>query len=100
MRILSADRGSYDTKFIVEMRDEELAMLVSATSYARGSDVSRIQRGDVVNIDKNHLRLRNLINERNTIKKNIDSLRALADLMEPLEDCVTVAIPEIESEQE
>lgn len=92
-RAQTSNYGEAD--FLVQISAGELVMLVSATTYAKTNDVSRLKVGDSVTVDKHYLRLRNLLDNRDTIKKQIDSLRALADLMEPLSDCVQVAIPEI-----
>lgn len=92
-RAQTSNYGEAD--FLVQISAGELVMLVSATTYAKTNDVSRLKVGDSVTVDNHYLRLRNLLANRDTIKKQIDSLRALADLMEPLSDCVQVAIPEI-----
>lgn len=98
MKILGKADREYRSYFIVEMEADELAMLVSTTKYADGRDMSQLRVGDKVAVDKSYHRLRQLLANNSTVRKNIDSLRALADLMEPLEDCVEVAIPEKQAE--
>lgn len=78
------DGRRYYQKYIAEVTLEELTR-IAGSPHEIDAGI-----GTVVNVHESFSRLANLNGNRETVKKARDSLRALADLMEPLGDVVSL----------
>ena len=90
MKIIATIPQTYSVdKYLVEMTEQEIKLLT--VTYATTSNW--IYVGQEFNVSKRYERLISLENNREKLDKAIKQIRAVADIIEPLESVVSGEMP-------
>lgn len=91
-RILAEANRNYRRFLIIEIDEYELKNLVGAEK------TSELRVGAEVRVNEAYQKLDNLRRHEKSIKRHVEELRALATLLEPLEDVVVQAVADEDTE--